>query len=56
MFIQVITGATSDREGLLGQADRWQDELRPGATGYLGSTAGVTDDGEYLDLKDPWLR
>src|SRR5688572_5800090 len=30
MFVQVITGTTSDREGLLRQADRWQDELRPG--------------------------
>jgi hypothetical protein len=50
MFIQVITGTTSDPEGLLRQADRWQDELRPGATGYLGSTAGVTDDGRFVVL------
>jgi len=46
----VITGTTSDREGLLRQADRWQDELRPGATGYLGSTAGVTEDGRFVAL------
>jgi len=25
--------------------DRWEADLRPGATGFLGSTAGVTDDG-----------
>lgn len=50
MFIQVITGTTSDREGLLRQADRWQDELRPGATGFLGSTGGVTDDGRFVHL------
>ena len=50
MFVQVITGTTSDREGLQRQADRWQDELRPGATGYLGSTAGVTDDGRFVLL------
>ncbi len=50
MFIQVITGKTSDREGLRRQADRWQQELRPGATGYLGTTGGVTDDGRFLLL------
>ena len=50
MFVQVITGTTSDREGLLRQADRWQDELRPGVTGYLGSTGGVTDDGRFILL------
>jgi hypothetical protein len=45
MFIQVITGKTSDRDGLRRQFDRWQQELQGGATGYLGSTGGVTDDG-----------
>ena len=50
MFVQVITGSTSDREGLLRQADRWQDELRPGAAGYLGSSGGVTEDGLFVLL------
>jgi hypothetical protein len=44
----VITGKTSDREGLRRQFDRWQSELRAGATGYLGSTGGVTDDGNVF--------
>lgn len=48
MFIQVITGSTSDRDGLRRQFDRWQTELRAGATGYLGSTGGVTDDGRVF--------
>ena len=48
MFIQVITGKTSDRDGLRRQFDRWQSELRAGATGYLGSTGGVTDDGNFF--------
>ncbi|MEW6471579.1 MAG: hypothetical protein AB1679_04865 [Actinomycetota bacterium] len=48
MFIQVITGTTSDREGLRRQADRWEQDLRPGATGFLGSTGGVTDDGRFI--------
>ena len=50
MFIQVITGKTSDREGLRRQADRWQQEIRPGAAGYLGTTGGVTDDGRFVLL------
>ena len=42
--MQLIQGRVSDREGLHRQLDRWMAELRPGATGYLGTTAGVTDD------------
>jgi hypothetical protein len=44
MFVQVIEGRVADREGLRRQLDRWMSELRPGAEGFLGSTAGVTDD------------
>lgn len=46
----MITGKTPDRAGLLRQAHRWQDELRPGAAGFLGSTSGVTDDGRFVLL------
>ena len=45
MFVQVIQGKVNDKSGLRRQLDRWQDELRPGAAGFLGSTSGVTDDG-----------
>lgn len=45
MFVQVMEGSVSDRAGLLAQMDRWNAKLRPGATGFLGSTVGVTDDG-----------
>lgn len=45
MFVQVIEGRVSGPDGLRRQMDRWMTELRPGATGFLGSTAGVTDDG-----------
>jgi hypothetical protein len=48
MFIQVFQGKTKDPEGLRRQMDRWNSELRPGAIGYLGSTAGVSDDGEFI--------
>ena len=45
MFIQVIRGKVADEAGLRKQLDVWQSELKPGASGYLGSTAGFLDDG-----------
>jgi hypothetical protein len=48
MFVQVIEGRVADREGLRRQMDHWQSELRPGATGFLGSTSGVTEDGRGI--------
>ena len=50
MYIQVITGTVHDLNGLERQVERWQDEVRPGAIGYLGTTAGVTDDGRFVVL------
>lgn len=50
MFVQVITGRTSDADGFRRQLERWRDELEPGATGFLGTTAGVTDDGRVVAL------
>jgi hypothetical protein len=44
MFVQVIEGRVADREGLRRQMDRWMAELRPSASGYLGTTAGIADD------------
>jgi hypothetical protein len=48
MFIQVIEGRTSNAEALDRQLELWRQELAPGATGYLGSTAGVTDSGDAI--------
>lgn len=50
MFVQIIEGRTSDPEGLLRQARVWDADLRPGATGFLGSTLGFTDDGRAVLL------
>ncbi|MGH3460756.1 MAG: hypothetical protein ACRDP9_04700 [Kribbellaceae bacterium] len=50
MFVQIITGQVSDAQGLKDQMDRWAAELAPGATGWLGSTAGVTADGRFVAL------
>jgi hypothetical protein len=48
MYVQIIEGQTSDPGAMKALLDRWIDELRPGATGYLGTTAGVTDDGRAI--------
>jgi hypothetical protein len=48
MFAQVIQGRTSDPEIIRTATDRWMQELSAGAEGWLGSTAGVTDDGRFV--------
>jgi len=48
MFVQIIEGRVADGQGLRRQMDTWAAELRSGATGYLGTTAGVTDDGQGI--------
>jgi hypothetical protein len=50
MFIQVISGHTSDPAGVMQAIDRWQQEVRPGAVGFLGETSGVTQDGDFICL------
>jgi hypothetical protein len=50
MFVQIIQGKTSDPEGLRAAGDRWMQELAPGATGWLGSTSGVTEDGRAITV------
>lgn len=50
MFVQVIEGRTKDPGGILEQGERWQREVRPGAIGYLGVTAGVTADGRTIAI------
>jgi hypothetical protein len=50
MFVQVIEGRTNDPAGIKAQGDRWQQELRPGAIGYLGVTAGSTADGRTIAI------
>ena len=49
MFVQIVRAPLAGgEEKLIGALDRWDDELRSGAAGYLGSTAGVTRDGEAV--------
>lgn len=50
MFVQVIQGTAKDEAGLKKQWERWGQELKPHAAGFLGGTAGVTADGEFIAL------
>ena len=50
MFVQVIEGKVADAERLRQQLDRWNQELRSGAGGFIGTTGGVTDDGRGMFL------
>ena len=50
VFVQVIQGQVSDPEQARAALDRWASELAPGASGWLGSTAGVTEDGRFIAL------
>jgi hypothetical protein len=49
MFVQVITGKVKDRDGVQRLGERWLAELRPGATGFLGATMGVAEDGTLFN-------
>jgi len=48
MFVQVTQGTTSDPEALRAALDQWMQDLAPGATGWLGTTAGITEDGRAI--------
>jgi hypothetical protein len=48
MFVQVIQGLAKDAAGLKKQWETWDREIKPSVKGYLGSTAGVTPDGEFI--------
>ena len=45
MFVQVIQGKVSDPAGMRAHMDTWVSTVGRGVEGWLGSTAGVTDDG-----------
>ena len=50
MFIQVIQGKVNDADHLHREMERLRTEIKPGASGYLGSTGGVTPDGRGITL------
>ena len=50
MFVQVTQGKTSQAEALYEAMERWHSDLAAGAAGWLGTTAGVTDDGRAIAM------
>ena len=50
MFVQVIQGKVRDKAEVRAQLDRWLSELAPHSVGWLGTTAGVADDGTFVAL------
>jgi len=50
MFVQVIQAKVKDADGLRAALDNWQEDLQPGASGWLGTTGGVTEDGRFIAL------
>ena len=50
MFVQVFQGKVTDPQQVRAALDRWVKDLAPGASGWLGSTTGVTEDGTLVAL------
>lgn len=50
MFVQVFEGMTDDREAFVRLMERWRDDLRASAPGFLGSTSGVTPAGHAIGI------
>lgn len=48
MFGQVLDGHTSDPAGVRQAVGRWVQDSLSGAEGWVGATAGVTDDGDFV--------
>jgi len=48
MFVQIIEARAKDADAVRKQFDRWEEALRAGATGFLGSTGGISDDGRLV--------
>ena len=50
MFMQIITAKVKDEQAARASFERWGTDLLPGATGFLGSTAGIGADGTLVAL------
>jgi hypothetical protein len=50
MFAQVIQGRATDPAGLQKQWERWNQDIKPKAKGFLGATAGITPQGEFITI------
>jgi hypothetical protein len=50
VFAQVVQGKATDTAGLKQQWERWTQDIKPKAKGFLGSTAGITSDGGFIAI------
>lgn len=50
IFVQVIQAPVDDGDQVRAVYERWFDDIAPEAEGWLGSTAGITDDGRFFAL------
>ena len=50
MFVQIIKGKTNNSDAMRALGEKWEKELRPGASGYLGSTSGAAADGTFVTI------
>ena len=50
MFVQVIQGRVVDPGQVHAAHDRWVEEVAPGADRWLGTTAGVSGDADFIGL------
>ncbi|MFP5347222.1 MAG: hypothetical protein ACLGIA_09355 [Actinomycetes bacterium] len=50
MFLQLIRTHVRDAAAVHHALHRWVEELSPAAEGWLGTTAGLTDDGTFLGV------
>lgn len=50
MFVQLIQGRATDAEAVGTALDTWLRELQPGASGWLGTTTGIADDGRFFAM------
>ena len=50
VFVQVIQGQVADPGKVRAALDRWIQELAPRSIGWLGTTAGVTEAGRFIQL------
>ena len=50
MFVQVIQGRVNDAAGVKETLDNWRSQEGENAIGWLGATAGVSEDGEFVAL------
>jgi hypothetical protein len=48
MFVQVISGKVTDPDAMERLGEEWEDDLRPGAVGFLGTTLGITHDRRFV--------